>query len=555
MKTKDGRGPDCCRANAAADSRLEQAKALDGDASRRARGRGAVDLALGELLTVLFRGDRLLRLGFARRVDYARERLGVPARTMYAWLQLAAAVEGRPLLRHAVRHGLLPPRHAVLVSPLATGASEAAWVALATTRTYAELERHVRAEGADPPGPDDTVFEVESLVLAMTPEQQDRLDAALAWAREVVGPAVPEWAHLEALAQEWLGSYGAFAPPELPHAAEPHAAGLRDRRPARAEVPVHPSRADRASEGPADEADPSRAPRDTSPGALDAEIVRLLAERRGFDGAFGPLVRRIVDERVWRTLGYASLDAYCRARLGVCARSIRQRVWLERKMDGLPELREALRAGTISFAKALLVAQDATPADVADRIAKAAATTWQQTARESGAEEKRKNRARGRRRLWGPTDANETIAVAIASARALALQGGRAITPGEALACIADHFRIVWSEHDRLCDGESGRRMRERREVLGRCGGLCAVPGCSRAAVHDHHIVFRSQGGSDELRNRTGLCAAHHLRGVHGGRLKVVGCAGERLLWSVEGDGDAFGLWVTEGEDDLRRVG
>ena len=32
--------------------------------------------------------------------------------------------------------------------------------------------------------------------------------------------------------------------------------------------------------------------------------------------------------------------------------------------------------------------------------------------------------------------------------------------------------------------------------------------------LHEHHIVFRSAGGSGELENRVTLCAVHHLRGV-----------------------------------------
>ena len=57
--------------------------AADEAAVRCVRSRGAIDLALGETLLRLFEGDRLLRLGAARRADYARERLGVPPRTMF----------------------------------------------------------------------------------------------------------------------------------------------------------------------------------------------------------------------------------------------------------------------------------------------------------------------------------------------------------------------------------------------------------------------------------------------------------------------------------------
>jgi HNH endonuclease len=60
--------------------------------------------------------------------------------------------------------------------------------------------------------------------------------------------------------------------------------------------------------------------------------------------------------------------------------------------------------------------------------------------------------------------------------------------------------------------------------------------------VHAHHIVSRSRGGSDDPENRVALCACHHLRGVHGGYMRVWGLAPDQLVWEVGGriwkDGD-----------------
>jgi hypothetical protein len=70
-----------------------------------------------------------------------------------------------------------------------------------------------------------------------------------------------------------------------------------------------------------------------------------------------------------------------------------------------------------------------------------------------------------------------------------------------------------------------GRPVPKRYRVYDRDGWRCTVPGCtSYRNLHDHHIVFRSAGGGDALENRTTLCAWHHLRGVHAGR---VGCSGK----------------------------
>jgi hypothetical protein len=290
--------------------------------------------------------------------------------------------------------------------------------------------------------------------------------------------------------------------------------------------------------------------------ALDARLKRLLAARTRYDSVLGALLARIVEERIWAALGYRSLEEYCRERLALAARTVRERVWLERRMRTLPPLREALATGGITYSKALLVAKDATPHDVAQRVSDAAATTWQQLERESTAEEDRRNRAAGVRRIWGPTDAARTVVAAIASAQAWSAAGGAVVDAGEALAVIADHFFAVWSAH------RERPPSRRRREVLLRHGGFCAVPGCSRAAEHEHHVVFRSHGGAEAPWNKVGVCVPHHLHGIHRGYLTVAGRAGERLLWRLgSGAGgtselsEVLEVWVTEGDDDVRRAG
>jgi hypothetical protein len=49
---------------------------------------------------------------------------------------------------------------------------------------------------------------------------------------------------------------------------------------------------------------------------------------------------------------------------------------------------------------------------------------------------------------------------------------------------------------------------------------------------YDHHIVFRSAGGGEELANRTTLCAWHHLRGPHAGLVRCA-AAPEALLFEL----------------------
>jgi hypothetical protein len=510
----------------------------EGALVRAARAQGALDLASGETFERLLVGMRLLDLGYASRRDYARERLGVPARTMYDALGLARACRGRPLLRKAVLSGLVSPCHARAVAPV-VATDEAAWTALAMGATVRELDAAVRAAGKEPP----EEYETASLRVRMTPEQQGKLDEALARADETLGGGAPPWQRLEALAEEYLAEHGAeaggaggregagpdprSAPPEpppmpLPERVAEHLAVIEE---ARALVE-------------------ERAPATADPKELDAFLLRLLRARKEHDAFVGALGLRVVESGAWRAAGYATLKEYCAERLGMGASLFRQRVWLERQMFAHPPLREALASGALTYSKALLVARDATPETLGDRIARAAGTTWEQTAREATGREETRNRARGIRRLWGPGDVMGRVALAIRCARRRAREeAGRAAGTGEALARIAEHFLETWPAH-RL------RKVpRSRMEVLRRSGGRCQVPGCSLPGRHVHHVRYRSRRGTDDPWNKTLLCVPHHLHGVHEGRLVVTGRAGERLVWRFGNDE----IWVTEGDDDVRR--
>jgi hypothetical protein len=67
--------------------------------------------------------------------------------------------------------------------------------------------------------------------------------------------------------------------------------------------------------------------------------------------------------------------------------------------------------------------------------------------------------------------------------------------------------------------------LQRAHRVFERDGWRCTFPGCtSYGNLQDHHIEYRSHGGSDDLWNRTALCLWHHLRGEHA---KILRCRGE----------------------------
>jgi len=76
---------------------------------------------------------------------------------------------------------------------------------------------------------------------------------------------------------------------------------------------------------------------------------------------------------------------------------------------------------------------------------------------------------------------------------------------GAAWGWLFDHALESWGANE-------GRVRREHR-VFARDGWRCTVPGCtSYRNLHDHHIVFRSVGGDDDLVGRAGRRADQRAR-------------------------------------------
>src|SRR4051812_3136943 len=118
----------------------EGARAVDALLVRVARGRGALDIAVGEALEVLATSARVLTLGHSCIGDYARECLGIPASTAQKMVRFARKLRERPILRAAVRAGEVALRAAEAVLPEARGENEAAWVERARRQTVRALQ-------------------------------------------------------------------------------------------------------------------------------------------------------------------------------------------------------------------------------------------------------------------------------------------------------------------------------------------------------------------------------------------------------------------------------
>jgi len=310
------------------DPHVDTARSLDRALVKIARSSGAIEVALGEALARLFDQDGLIKIGYSRRADYSRERLGVPPRTMFGWVRLARALVDRPLLKRAIVAGLVSPRKASIVSPLAVGDDEPLWVGAAMQLSVVELERAVRAEGAEP---DSGYGAVGTMILRMAPEHQERLDEALVMAAEQTGFAAARWQCLEIVCQEWLGEFGLWQPDSEEPATEFPATELDVLGEHELSAAVRASAAAIVKQLDAVELVADELREHETAVDLDARIQRLLEGRRAFDVAFGAAAESVVSRNIWPALGYHGVEEYCRERLGVSPRSFRERLWLERR--------------------------------------------------------------------------------------------------------------------------------------------------------------------------------------------------------------------------------
>jgi len=293
---------------------------------------------------------------------------------------------------------------------------------------------------------------------------------------------------------------------------------------------------------------------------LDRRLRRAVRLEQTLDAAIAPLLRRVRCAGYAWSDGHRPLSAYAPDQLGMSARKARALLRLERAGDVCPELRAAYRSGRLSWVKAqcllplLLLDSDGAwrPAWVAwaarvtlRRLAVDVERALLLRAGHDQAWQRCKfhpERAQdpipeGERQLCAPEvdpEATQQLAWRVPRDVALLFAGVREtlrarlgpVTDGEVFDAMLDGALAAWTLR------EPGARRPD--PVIERDGYLCAVPGCSsRRNLHDHHVTFRSAGGSDAPANRITLCAFHHLRCLHAGRLRVHGRAPDGLVFEL----------------------
>lgn len=517
---------------------------LDGHLRRLARQEAFCRRVLGRLAHALLARRAYHALGFARLSDYARERLGLSAREVQDLSCVAERLERLPAIAAAFQRGELSWTQTRLLAGKATPDTEVEWIALAAGRSTRALEALIAEDGPPAAGDDreDTIDGEPSarFRLRCPPRVRRRWRDVVELARRVQGADGPPWRAAEAVAAEgfsalvdasWLPSRPAAPAPLDPEEGIPGFPDLDWQAVAEA----IPSDVTALGEG-VDRLDPF---------ALDLRLRAVLRAMQRIDWQMGRWLRLLADLRLVGSLGFPSLARYVRERLGISPAKARALVALDRRSTQAPALAEAYREGLLSWVRALTLLPVATGGTADAWVARGQEVTvrrleaevdWALAARADDAPiapppagaplviPECQMRARDG---WEPAGDEVAFAAPVSVVVLLRSVILACTLPGE----------TAWRGFERLLDHVE----REWRSLPGhpdpvfeRDGWRCTAPACSsRRDLQDHHILFRSRGGSDALENRTTLCPFHHLRGIHAGRVRAQGRAPDAITWEL----------------------
>jgi hypothetical protein len=514
----------------------DAALVLDGWLRRLAAQEGRCRTVLGRLAHAFLRRRTHHDLGFGRLGDYSRERLGISARELQSLATVSARLERLPRLRAAFADGGLGWAQLRLLVAVATAEDEDEWLARAGGRTVRALAALIRT-------PPDGEEEDEARFRLRCPRRVRVLwQQVVELARRMAGSELTQGQAAEAIAAEGLsarppcGDAWPAAEPPSPVPADP-----QETRAVFADLDWSALR-----EALPEDVDGLDADADAlDPFALDARMRAVLRAMRRIDWQVGRLLRVFLDRRLYRLMLFPSAARYVTERLGLSARKARSLIALERKTWEADAFGAAYRAGELSWVRALTVlpvVADRTAAAWVDRAATVPLrrlsdeVEWALTVRDglapiapppAGASLALDERQLCTRPDWEFPDAEVTFSAPVAVVALLRTAIIAFAHPHDSLVggleSLLLHVKAEWE-----------RQPRHRDPVFARDGWRCAVPVCTaRRELHDHHLLFRSRGGGNARENRITLCAWHHLRGVHAGRVRAEGEAPDAITWEI----------------------
>ena len=581
----------------AAPALADLARPLDPERRLAALARAAAPLrrVVAALAGCLVERRAWERLGYARLGDYARERLGLSARSLQELARVDRQLAGLPRLEAALVASELPWSKVRLLARFAARGDEAVWIARARGTSCRRLERDVRAvdRGSLEAGAlDSRAPECDEEGNDLEPAERLRIRAparlCFKWQRtrehaaRVAGERIAGGTLLEMITAETLSALPLDA---AAGAADAPAAGVSwsDAERATRSSPRSSTRPAEPGPEPPGGGDPGPDPDDAEipiflrglvadldsadAFALDARLRRAVRLEQRLDAEIAPLLRHVTASAyAWR-VRYRTLAAYAREHLGMSPRKARALLRLERVSDVCPALRAAYREGRLSWVQAqvlapLLVAGvEGDWREVWVRFAEAVTVRRLEEVVDAALLRRETDHAAWRRDLDRPERfAAEGQTCARPTEPGSDTEAGRSALDGCSLTVTAPRdvarlFRAVLCTVRRALERERGQLpseaealdrmldhalatwgapLRRRYRVFDRDGWRCTAPGCtSRRNLHAHHIVFRSAGGGDELANQTTLCAYHHQRGVHAGTVHLRGRAPDALWFEL----------------------
>jgi len=503
-------------------------------------------------------------LCYARLGDYARERLGLSARQVQELARIHRALARLPALDRALLTNELPWSKVRLIARVATGEDQEAWIARAREMPTRRLEQEVRRSARDdePQDADDPALE-KRVTVRCTPAVREKWGLAREMAERVAGQRLRAGEALEFVAAEVFSAIS----------IDPVFADMPDQMAARSPSDAMNSREGEAAPGarararglPASIASLAAGLDEADAFELDRRLRLAVRLEQTLDAATAPLLRVVASpEYEWRG-DYCPLSTYAREQLGMSASKARALLRLERAADVCPELRDAYRSGRLSWVKAhcllplllLDIEGEWRPVWVAwaERVTVRRLEEDVERALLLRAGHSRAfvrcqfdpERAQDpipseERQMCAPeidTEATQLLAWRVPCEVAalfcavretvrsrLGAEGGRFLGDGEVFDAMLECALLAWTLRD--------PRARRPDPVVERDGYRCAVPGCtSRRNLHDHHLRFRSAGGSGAPENRIALCAFHHQRCLHVGFMRIRGRAPDGLVFEL----------------------
>ena len=552
---------------------------LDERLRRLARQESLCRRTLGELAAAFLRRRAWQRLGFARIGDWSRERLGLSPREVQSLARVTGALSRLPALAAAFARGELSWTKCRLLVGVASPTDEARWVGVARDLTVRALDEVIRAgrktggvsvelragpevvaeeEGETADGEERARFR-----LRCPPWVSALFRRVVELARCAAGESGPTWKAAEAIAAEGqtvlhpgqreigrrraalLAEHAgpAFAAsagdPEEPHGAA-DAFPWFDWRPVIEAIPEDVEKLGRAAE-------------DLDPFELDARMRSVLSAMQRVDWQTGRLLHVLEAKDCARRMGFASLSRYVRERLGISSSKARALIELDRRAWHAPPLGEAYRRGEISWVRALMLLPLVGRAE--GRAAEARDAAWvlrasQVPVSRLGDEIEWAFGMRDASRtltLPGPPPLGASLELPEVQMRAPSdfacdaevVFTGPASVVGlfRETVCAFAGTRPVWVGLVELllhAETEWERTPKVRDPVFRRDRFRCLSPCCgSRRDLHDHHFVFRSRGGGNQLWNRGSVCWACHQYGIHAGTVRCHGRAPDDLVWEL----------------------